>query len=299
MDSNQIINNLDELLTQNHTIDDIVSALDNIHIIANYDLLLQKGATNIDLGKIKDNVEPIVVFNNLNVFQNAGISVDVVGIMYGLLDQGYWISAYDVEKWITLGVDPQILADKYLQSGGNLPDTVEALAAVGARINADKLTDNLIKDEDHLLYHFHVEDDVPILQKVGLSQDAIHSVLRRVSQLSDEDDYSNEAKPYPEKSDLVLDGKQAVKIFFVPRVQIITKDGGRDIEADWAGRILPGQSLEEGIATELKSAYNYSGRFEYRDVYFSDYVQDNKGNDIQRYSLYVTLYPTESDLLQG
>lgn len=298
MDPNQVINNLDELLAQGNAINDIVSALDGVHIIANYYLLNQKGATNIDLIKIRDTVDPIVVMNNLAVFKNAKVPIDIVKIIYGVLDDDEFSdSPYDIEEWTALGADPQVLADKYTQSDGVELGVVQALLNAGAQVDVDKIIDNLLQDSYYLRDDFDAENGVPILQRAGASSESIKKLLKRIADITVKAELATYGGPYPSKLDINEDGRQTTKIFFKPQIQVITPSGGRELRVDWAGRILTGQTLEEGIAAELKDVYDYSGRLEWRDPYFLDWAKDNQGNAIQRYGIYITLYLTDSDKL--
>lgn len=103
--------------------------------------------------------------------------------------------------------------------------------------------------------------------------------------------------PYPATLDIKEQGEQATNIFFVPRLQIVTADGAQEVKVDWAGRVLPGQTVTEGVAAELKEYFGFSGKFEWRSPYFRDWAKDSRGKDVQRFGLLVLLYPTESDLL--
>lgn len=105
---------------------------------------------------------------------------------------------------------------------------------------------------------------------------------------------SDNVKLAPKKISINPKGKQSTKIFFKPQIQVIESGGGRELPVDWAGRVLPGQTLEEGIATELKEVYGYTGRFEFRNIYFLDHAKDRKGHDIERYGIYITLFPSET-----
>lgn len=58
---------------------------------------------------------------------------------------------------------------------------------------------------------------------------------------------------------------------------------------NWAGRIMAGQTFREGIATELKSVFQYDGDFEFGSVTFKDEVQDKQGKLIKRYDVWVKL----------
>ena len=102
-----------------------------------------------------------------------------------------------------------------------------------------------------------------------------------------------EAAPYPHQLDINQTDRQTKKIFFKPVVQVISGNSGRILESDWAGRVVPGQTLREGIAAELKAVYDYSGAFEFSDIHFLDWAKDNKGNDVQRYGIHITLLPEQ------
>jgi hypothetical protein len=300
LDSNQIINSLDELISQGNSINDIASALSDVHIIANYDRLIQKGATNINLAKIKDTVDPEVILNNIAVFQNNNIHLDMNSIMERMSD-AYWkyISEFNIEKWQSWGISSQTIADKFVQANGIDLNTVEVLLNAGAHVNPDKIIDNLLYDEDYLIEDFYAENDVAILKQAGASPETIQKLLKRVSDLTVEDEFAEYGGPYPDKLDLNENGKQTAKIFFTPQIQIIAPAGGRDLPVDWSGRILPGQTIDEGIAAELKEIYGYTGKFGWRNPYFKEWAKDNQGNNIQRFGLYVTLFPTENDQLPG
>ena len=298
LDSNQIISQLDELLGQGYSINDIVSTLDGVRIIANYDRLAEKGATNIDLAAIRDVVHPIVIMNNLAVFQKEGVPIDTVKMAYGLLDSdGFDTSPYDVKKWTQLGADPQILADKYVDSHGFDIKVIQTLLDLGAKVDAEKLIENLLNDEDYLIENFYTEKNIEVLKLTGASDESIHRLLKRISELTIEDEMATYGGPYPEKLDINESGAQTTKIFFVPQIQVMSPRGGYELEVDWAGRVLPGQTINDGIATGIKEVYGYTGKFEWRSPYFKDWTKDNQGNDIQRFGLYITLYPSGTDQL--
>lgn len=103
--------------------------------------------------------------------------------------------------------------------------------------------------------------------------------------------------PYPATLDINEQGPQATKIFFVPRIQIVGAEGAQEVKVDWAGRVMPGQTVSEGIAAELQESFGYSGKFEWRSPYFRDLTKDKSGKDIQRFGLLVLLYPTETELI--
>ena len=98
--------------------------------------------------------------------------------------------------------------------------------------------------------------------------------------------------------DIVEYGKQVSKIFFVPHIEIIDNDTTREIEADWTGRVLSGQTLHEGVTAEIKQVYGYGGRIEIGKVSFLDHTKDNKGVDTQRYDISIKLYPASAKVAE-
>ncbi len=86
--------------------------------------------------------------------------------------------------------------------------------------------------------------------------------------------------------------KQTEKLFFKPTIFYIDESQiGYTMPGQlWAGRILPGQTIREGIATELKMELNYTGRFDYSYDGFEGTFKDRKGHDIKRYRLTVHLF---------
>jgi|GEM_PF-4780637 len=82
------------------------------------------------------------------------------------------------------------------------------------------------------------------------------------------------------------------KLFFVPTINFrrdwrqYTLTGE---SAEWAGRIMPGQTVHEGIAQELHDALGYDGTFSYGKLELRDTVKDKKGAAIQRYDVAITL----------
>lgn len=86
--------------------------------------------------------------------------------------------------------------------------------------------------------------------------------------------------------------KQTEKLFFSPTIFYVDeKQVGYEMPGQvWAGRILPGQTIREGIATELKAELNYLERFDYSYNGFEGIFKDRKGRDIKRYSLTIYLF---------
>lgn len=294
LDQNQIMSHLDELLRLDISIDDIVGRLDDIMVVAHYDQLVQKGATQIDLDKLKDSVNPIVILNNLEVFQKAGILLNYTNIIINLSDgDALSILPYDTNRLLELGVAPQLIADKCMTSEGPILNFVQEslpkLLSLGVRIDGDMLVNKLISDLE-VVVDFNDEVDIHEIERAGASVDSL-SKLRKY--LDDHTDNS----PTIEERNIRLEGKQITKIFFSPQIHVISQFSGRAIPINWSGRILEGQTIDEGIAGELREVYGYIGKFDYRDVYFLDYVKDKQGNDIERYGLYITLYPSEKDEL--
>ena len=61
---------------------------------------------------------------------------------------------------------------------------------------------------------------------------------------------------------------------------------------NWAGRIMAGQTFREGIATELKSVFQYNGGFDFGSITFKDEVPDKQGKLIKRYDVWIKLTGT-------
>lgn len=299
MDSNQIINNLNELLAQGYNINNVVLALNDVHVIANYSLLIQKGASNIDLIELSETVNPVVVLNNLETFTNAKIAIDIPSIIAKLDDEDALTElTIATEQLLRLGINPQIIADKCISSNGSLLNfiafSLSKLIDAGAQISADELIDKLLED-NNLLEDFNDDKDIALLIRAGASPEALHKLKKYLFENTfRETDY---AGPYPRKLDLIESGQQLQKIFFLPSIQIRKGTAGNEIQSDWSGRVLPGQTLKEGIAMELKEVYGYSGKFKYDDIHFLDYIKDYKDKSIQRYGIYITLYPSDTDKL--
>ncbi len=88
------------------------------------------------------------------------------------------------------------------------------------------------------------------------------------------------------------------KIFFRPStlcfvngtVQYLSyTDPLTDESKTWSGRVLPGQTFTEGLASELKEVLDYEGKFEFYNFMFLDYALDNAGKEIERYRLALRL----------
>lgn len=111
-------------------------------------------------------------------------------------------------------------------------------------------------------------------------------------------------RPDAEFGDILdkLDGRKLIeklreKIFFWPL--IFTSINGKEEDlfylnekkelVDWAGRVSPGQTIEEGIATELADTLSYKGKFEYKMIGLRDTILDKKGNEIDRYLIHIKL----------
>lgn len=86
--------------------------------------------------------------------------------------------------------------------------------------------------------------------------------------------------------------KQTEKLFFSPTIIYVDRDGvGYDMPGQvWAGRVLPGQTIKEGIATELKVELNYTDRFSFAYEGFEGVFKDRKGRNIKRYHLTAYLF---------
>jgi hypothetical protein len=293
MDSNQIINNLDELLKEGNSIDEIVLSIDGIRILANYDLLCQKGATNIDLAQLRDSIDPIVVYNNLRVFKDNDVPVDLTKLISRFNEDDISNTLALEDEWlIHEGVKPQIIADLCMSTTKAalpfLQVSLPILLDYGVQIDANLLVNNLLLD-DYFIEDFNDEIDIPILIRAGASTESITKLQNYLDSFTKNDDST------PQTLDIVIDGPQFRKIFFVPQIQVIKPQGGREIFADWAGLVMPGQTIQEAVGTELQEVYGFTGKFEWRNPYFKELAKDNQGNDIQRYGIYISLYPTDND----
>lgn len=104
---------------------------------------------------------------------------------------------------------------------------------------------------------------------------------------------------------LALNYKQPQKIFFLPNIIYVEDDRNgyffcykkSDSNATvtynhpvWAGRVLPGQTVKEGIAFELESELGYRGRFDYAFAGYESTIKDKQGKDVHRYKLTILLY---------
>lgn len=89
------------------------------------------------------------------------------------------------------------------------------------------------------------------------------------------------------------------KIFFYPEIVRLLRDNKiycvfcvnphTNEIVKWAGRVLPGQTLHEGVATELKEMFKYEGAFDVGSVSFKDELADKQGKLIKRYSVWISL----------
>ena len=104
---------------------------------------------------------------------------------------------------------------------------------------------------------------------------------------------------------LKKDFRQPQKLFFLPTIMYIEDDqngyffrykkSGSNATVTynhpvWAGRVLPGQTVKEGIAVELESELGYTGRFDYAFAGYENTIKDKQGKDVHRYRLTVLLY---------
>lgn len=87
------------------------------------------------------------------------------------------------------------------------------------------------------------------------------------------------------------------KVFFRPssfclvdgEVKYLSYSDAAGNPMHWAGRVLPGQTFTEGIATELDRVLRYKGKFEFYNFKFLDYVPDKEGKQIERYAFTLKL----------
>jgi len=94
--------------------------------------------------------------------------------------------------------------------------------------------------------------------------------------------------------DLSLDSKQETKIFFTPFIN----EGSGAIQASWHGRILPGQTIREGVIAEFKQMQPYDDleNFSIDTVEFQDYAKDRKGSTIPRFKIVITLHKKQGHI---
>ncbi len=116
--------------------------------------------------------------------------------------------------------------------------------------------------------------------------------------------YSTSIDGQKAKYDLTnIHQKLPEKIFFWPTIYIFGNGGnGREeqliyrssdtLELNhhiWAGRINQDQTVQEGVAEELKNVLNYTGHFRIAYSELSDRVKDKKGSIIDRYMVEIIL----------
>lgn len=106
---------------------------------------------------------------------------------------------------------------------------------------------------------------------------------------------------------LKSDFPQPQKLFFLPTIIYVQDDhtafriqyrkseergqGGDGVLSQvWAGRVLPGQTVKEGVASELKEELSYAGRFDYTFAGYESTLKDKHGKDVHRYNLGIFLY---------
>jgi len=112
------------------------------------------------------------------------------------------------------------------------------------------------------------------------------------------------------RPNLAPDHKQPQKIFFLPNIVYVEDDQNGYIfrykKSDsnttvtynhpvWAGRVLAGQTVKEGLAIELQSEIGYTGRFDYAFAGYDSTLKDKQGNDVHRYKLTVFVYDKSFD----
>lgn len=97
--------------------------------------------------------------------------------------------------------------------------------------------------------------------------------------------------------DLEIDSK----IFFIPLIFILLPDEAEEmllytdneskklLDNVWAGRLLPNQSVREGVLRELNETLGYTGRFVVSRSDFFDTQKDKQGNSVNRYKIQVIL----------
>lgn len=288
-DQNQIIKHIDVLIASGYAINDLVQRLRPVSIVLNYNLLVQKGATNIDLTAMQDSLPPLFVLDNIQVFKDADVPINFSRLFSKLNDEEalHNLPAYSA-KLLASGVDPQLIVDRCMAAKGSFVEFISewlpGLVLAGAHVDQEKLIQKLLGD-DSAYDLFEEKTEVSFLKKVRAVAAAN---VKLQDYLAGRTLYD---APGGRKLSINMDGKQTTKIFFEPRVQVVGKDGTKNLPENWAGRILPGQTIKEGIAAELKEVYGYLGRFDYSKIYFKEYAKDRNGNNIERYAVTVALLP--------
>lgn len=267
MSQNQIINSIDELLASGYEINELVELLSPMFIIPNYTMLVQKGAT-INFAKVLGQLDDEEALHDLPPYSPE-------------LAAG--------------GIDPQLIVDRCMTAKGSFvefaSEWLPGLELAGVQVDSEKLVQQLLGDDS--AYSLH-------------SEDAQKSLLRKVRAVAAANiklqDYLDSRTVYDtpggKELNINVDGKQTTKVFFDPLILVVGEGGTKTLPQNWAGRILPGQAIKEGIAAELKDVYGYTGRFNYENICFRDYAKDRKGNDIERYAITITLFPSHDDTLQ-
>ncbi len=94
--------------------------------------------------------------------------------------------------------------------------------------------------------------------------------------------------------DLDLDSSQKNKIFFTPYID----EGNEAVQASWHGRVLPGQTIREGVLAEFKQMQPYDSLedFSINTIEFQDFAKDRKGNTIPRFKIVITLHRKQDRL---
>lgn len=296
MDQNQIINGIDELLAEGYAINELVALLSPMFIIPNYTMLVQKGATNIDLAAMIKQVAPLNILDNLKTLRDAGVQIDFPDLFSQIDDEEVLddLPAYSAEL-IKSGVDPQRIVDRCMQAKGSFVEFISewlpGLVLAGAHIDDEKVVQKLLGDDA-------VED--------LFEEDTTNTFLQRVRAVASANvklqDYRARRTLYdgPGGKELSIcrDGRQTTKIFFDPLILVAGQGATKTLPQNWAGRILPGQTIKEGIAAELKEVYGYTGRFTYENIYFREYAKDRKGSNIERYAVTITLFPSSDEVVR-
>lgn len=102
-----------------------------------------------------------------------------------------------------------------------------------------------------------------------------------------------ETKPAEEVPEFFREGRKLPeKIFFSPDIVYVgSNQAGYEMPNQvWGGRVLPGQTVREGIATELMGELRYAGRFDYMYDGYRGTFPDRKGQDIKQYGVKIYLY---------
>lgn len=115
--------------------------------------------------------------------------------------------------------------------------------------------------------------------------------------------------PYKSQHEIVPNVPVPFKIFYIPVIlngfdlthagYILGSEGAgsKPQLLSYASRVMPGQTLEQAIAKDLKQDFRYDGRFTIDSSYYYDTIQDKQGVDCNRFVVNIVL--TENYIPNG